>query len=191
MRGGVTENAKAVQIRLSATLTNSSDPVLRTVPKGTQVVLEEALQSAEDFLKDVDAALEDVTTLEGLEENDDGDGAFEIPIPFVNGEFSTQVSNAKTSATRFVMDMMMTQGVVSRARVGECYANTCGTRITFVSPRAVRRRVIVRAFALLRGVRNFGQVYNPDKKNTLVRRNRNGRTYVVFVPFKSEYVNEL
>lgn len=77
-----------------------------------------------------------------------------------------------------------------RLVASDCYGNKCGSRITITSPKAMRKRIITRAFFFLRSAQGFNHVYNPATRNTLVRRRRNGKRYVVFVPFRTRYLRE-
>lgn len=65
-----------------------------------------------------------------------------------------------------------------------CYRSMCAARLTVVSSKSIRWRIIRKALQTLRRSHGFSNVYSLDPRRYRIKR-EGGRKYIVFVPFKN------
>lgn len=69
-----------------------------------------------------------------------------------------------------------------------CPQSMCAARLTIMSSKAIRSRIIRMAIKTLSRSRGFGSIFSRDPRRYRIRRN-GGRIYIVFVPFRKLYSN--
>lgn len=72
----------------------------------------------------------------------------------------------------------------------DCFAKKCGAKILITSQKDNRHRIIAKAIDMLRQRPSFANVYVTNRREILYKR-KNGKRYVVLVPFKRSYSDEL